>query len=119
LLDYARYQFDLNARQPDGSPKRAHLESAASQGDAVSAAILAGGPELPDLAAYLWQWFIELSRRRTAGFVENPIIYESVLAWSVLTHRVLARWELDAILRLDDALSEQRVKDAKLNKATK
>lgn len=50
----------------------------------------------------MWQWFVELSNRRGGtGFGANPITWEALQAWVVLTGNELQSWELDAIMTLD------------------
>lgn len=58
--------------------------------------------ELPDLGAYLWAWFVELSAARSGnGFGENPIGYTEIAAWAALTGRDLTPWEVSVLRRLD------------------
>jgi len=59
---------------------------------------------LPDCAAYLWLWFLELHRARTGnGFGPNPIGYVEIDAWQRVTGRKLSPWEVDMMFALDGA----------------
>ena len=60
--------------------------------------------ELPEAAAYLYQWFWELSSGRPvsqAGFLAIPS--SEILAWCQLSGIRLRSWELDALRQLDAA----------------
>lgn len=59
--------------------------------------------ELPDELAYLWTFFSELHNARSSnGYSPNPIAYSEIAAWSTLTDRRLAVWEVLCLRRLDD-----------------
>jgi len=65
---------------------------------------LADAPSQPEQLAYLWGFFLDLSRQRTNnGFGVLPLQYADIYAWTRLNEQPLDRWELDAILRLDGA----------------
>lgn len=62
------------------------------------------GPALPPAGLYLWGWFHELSNARgSGGFGAAAISYPDILAWSRLTGRRPAPWEVDVIKALDVA----------------
>ena len=101
--------------QSDGCTLREHLESLAKQ------RARSGLPppeeltdaECPEAAEYLWRWFLEISRRRSAGgFSVNPISYAEVEAWSRLTHTRPSSMEVEWMLDLDDARAAATNKEA-------
>jgi len=55
--------------------------------------------------AHIWAWFGELSSARgSSGFSgPNPISYEAILAWSLLTGTVVRPSEVRAIVEVDQA----------------
>lgn len=62
------------------------------------------GPPLPLAGAYLFGWFIELSNARGPGALgPAPITYPDIDAWSRLTRRAPAPWEVRVIKALDGA----------------
>lgn len=62
----------------------------------------------PGGADYLWRWFLELHGGRTSnGFGVNPIGWLELDAWSRLTGRRLAGWEVQAIRDLDRAFLQE------------
>lgn len=57
---------------------------------------------MPRAAAYLWEWFLELSAARAAGgFGPAAITYPDIFAWSQLTGRAPAPWEVALLKQLD------------------
>lgn len=66
--------------------------------------VIEGTHELPPLLEYVWDWFQELAGRRTMGMAPNPITHADVLAWSRVTDRDVTPWEVQLLLRLDDAM---------------
>lgn len=68
----------------------------------MRAAELLQGPGLPAEAAYLWEWFLELSAARpSGGFGPSAIAYSEILAWAQLTGRRPVPWEVRWIGHLD------------------
>lgn len=58
--------------------------------------------ECPPEALHVWEWFRQLSARRTSsGFGLNPITYLDVDAWSRLRGIRPEVWELDGVFLLD------------------
>jgi hypothetical protein len=105
LFDYARADFKLNRREPDGHTKRHHLESAAQQGSAAAMIELDEQPDLPYHLTYLWGWFGELAgRRQSNGMDVSPIAWREIEAWARLTGRDPKPWEVQALVKLDDLL---------------
>lgn len=63
------------------------------------------GPPCPEGLAYLWEWFLDLSRTRQIGdFGVQAITYTELAAWSGLRDYRLAPHEVDALLELDTAV---------------
>lgn len=80
---------------------RAALESAASRGVASAMKAL-DGPELPEPMEYLWDWFLELDRTRTAGMNgPDPLTYPILEAWARLMDRHPTPMDVDLLLQMD------------------
>jgi hypothetical protein len=97
-----RTHFALSARQPDGSPLRAHLQQAAKMGSVAAAATLRE-VGTPGVLGYLWDWFLELHNRRGAGMSgPGAITWPDLDAWARRTRRNPLPWEFDVIGTLDN-----------------
>jgi len=69
-------------------------------------------PNLPHELAYLWEWFLKLSRKRQSGMGPLPIASEEILAWCARQRVSFEPHEHDILDRLDDLyLSHQYKKD--------
>lgn len=89
---------------------RQALESTAKRG-AQSAVEALRGPEMPEALEYLWDWFLELDRTRTAGMNgPDPLTYPVIESWARLTQRaptpadVSLLLDMDAVMRHPEAL---------------
>lgn len=90
-------------RTKDGSTVRKHLEAAARIGDAAAAAELEG-PECPEEAAYLVDWFWELWYRSGVGMAgPAPLSHRELDAWARLTRTDPDPLEVWALMQLDAA----------------
>lgn len=102
MIAFAEHQFTLARRMPDGTTRRAHLESVERQTGRRPAEL--DGPELPADGSHIWAWFLELSvGRGSNGFGPDPISWLDVLAWTVLTRTIARPAEIEAIMALDRA----------------
>lgn len=84
-MGFAGNEVELSERQGDGSTLRDHLMSHWRQsGYAEDKMPEQLRPvEHNESAAYLWEYFCDMSRRRTSnGFSLNPITDEGVEAWA-------------------------------------
>jgi len=71
------------------------------------------GPPLPSAAWYLWRWFQELHCQRGAtGFGPAALTYPDLLAWSTLTARTPAPWEVEVLCALDRCWREVQAEKA-------
>lgn len=103
FASYARSQFELSAKQPDGATLREHLEAVQARTGRVPAT-LANAPTLPNGCELLWRAFLQLhGRRASSGFGPTPILYSEIDAYQRVTGHGLAAWEIGAILAADDA----------------
>jgi hypothetical protein len=65
--------------------------------------------QCPEGLRYVWDWFLELTGRRTAGAVSwNPLSYGEVDAWARLMDRQPSPWEVGLLMRLDDTFLTTR-----------
>jgi len=100
LIAFAEGQFALARRMPEGTTRRAHLESVERQTGRRPAEL--NGPDLPTDGSHIWAWFLELSAGRGSnGFGPNPISWPDLLAWTALTGTLTRPVEIDAIMALD------------------
>ncbi len=82
--------------------RREGLESLARQGDPEAIHILASQPELPRLAAHLWEYWCDLGQTRsTNGMSVCPLSRLEVQTWEKDEGIELASWERRAIFRID------------------
>ena len=110
-MAYARHQFAMSKRQPDGRTVREHLVFARDKArDPAKRAKLAAdvdGPPLPAAFRPLWDAFMELHRWRGVGAMSMaPLTLHDIEAWE---RRYLPRGcrltpdDLDVLKRLDGA----------------
>lgn len=75
---------------------------------------LANEPDIPESAAHVWHYFIQLNRARGSnGFGANPLSYTEIKNWCELSGIRLEQWELDAIVEMDSAFITESAKEAK------
>lgn len=61
------------------------------------------GPPIPASAAYLWQWWWRLHRRRPSGGMGiASITWSEIKAWSELTGTEVLPWEIEIIEAVED-----------------
>ena len=59
-------------------------------------------PQIPELMAYLFDVFNDISRTRNSnGSGPNSISYQEILAWQSLYVMKLKGWEIDVLLAID------------------
>ncbi|WP_321532264.1 hypothetical protein [uncultured Desulfuromonas sp.] len=68
---------------------------------------------MPECAAYLWRWFLRMSRRRSSGgFGLSPLTHPGIAAFFELSGIQPTPWEVEQIEKLDDLwLSIRAAKD--------
>lgn len=102
MAEFATADFALEVRQKDGYTLREHLQGAWDQSGIKPPEL--DVPPLPECAAYVWEYFVELHNRRgNNGFGHVPLSYSEIGWWKRLTRRSLDPWELKAILEIDAA----------------
>lgn len=103
MADFAKAEFALNAVGKDGASVRDHEISAWEQ-TGVKPELLASAPPLPVEGRSLWAYFCQMHRRRQHGMNgPQPLTFAEVREWAALNRVCLDRWEIDAILGVDDA----------------
>ncbi|WP_426076896.1 phage tail assembly chaperone [Janthinobacterium sp. PSPC3-1] len=85
-MRYAGHQFERGARAADGHAKGEHLD-AARRHPLYRAPPEAEAPPLPFELAHVWEWFVQLNRKRQNGMAVNPIASTEILAWQA-RHRL-------------------------------
>ena len=100
-MDYARHYAEMGKRAEDGSTVRDHLEAS---GSAYALAQLVP-PEFPEELEYLWSWSLELHGRSGVSMAGlNPLTFQTIEAWAVLTDTVPTPQEVEGLILLDSAL---------------
>jgi hypothetical protein len=84
----------LGERQPDGATLREHYENAQRQTGQVPGA-LADVPACPEELHYLWEYFVNISARRTSN--DDAVSNAEVLAWALLHHVQLTAFEVEVL----------------------
>lgn len=108
MVDYAESYFYLDIIAPDGTCKRDHLKIVAQSTNKVPNE-LKDLPELPESAAHVWRWFLDLnSHRKITVNGPSAISYSEILAWQELNFEKLKRWEVTAIKALDRAFLNRK-----------
>lgn len=111
-MAFATNFFEFDMKGKDGSTKRDHLKIVANATGKVPVE-LQYQPELPESAAYVWDWFLDLNSGRTASMAGlNAISYLEIQAWADITGEQLARWEVVAIKALDRAFLDRKDENA-------
>lgn len=100
LLEFAKKEFELSAKQKDGSTLREHLES-------IKAQTGFSPPELENVnvsptVMYLWTYFLQLNNARQNGMSVNPLSYSEIDSWQRLTATEISPFELSIIKALDN-----------------
>lgn len=84
-----------------GITRREHLESISRQLGRPDPELK--GPAVPEILAYLMEWFYELSSGRRFGFSgPEPLGWSDIQAWDELTDRRLHKWEAQILKQLDN-----------------
>lgn len=69
-------------------------------------------PELPVLAAYVWDVFCELAAARGGnGYAANPVGWPDIAAWQQVSGARLTPWEAETLIHLDRAVRAILAKD--------
>ena len=105
-MAFAECYFDLDIIRPDGSSKRDNLKIVAKVTNTVPNE-LRDLPELPESAAHVWEWFLDINETRSAK-THMPFSYSEILAWQELKKEKLSRWEVDALKALDRAFLNRK-----------
>lgn len=59
------------------------------------------GPQPPEGALYLWDWFTQLHNARGGGWGPAPISWEAIDAWARRMRVDPRPWELEVIREID------------------
>lgn len=80
----------------------------AFQASGIMPLALQNQPTLPELAAHVWKWFLELHTcRGNNGFGPCNISFSDIASWMAVTGNKLVEWELSAIQQIDAAYIKQ------------
>lgn len=66
--------------------------------------ILESVKPFPEEMSLLWQSFIRMSQRRTVGMQANPISYDEMLNFCLMTNTRFSQLEVETIEKLDEII---------------
>lgn len=99
LCEAVEIAADLNQTMDGGGTKREHLERIEKQ---------TGKQQIPELTIpiegeHIWNWFWELSARRSQGFGLSLISYTEIRAWLEVRRPLIHDWEIEILTNMDQA----------------
>lgn len=99
LCEAVKITTDLNRQLEGGQTKREHLERIEKQ---------TGKQQIPDFeipleGEHIWNWFWDLSNRRSGGFGLSLIPYSEFESWLRVRKPLIYDWELEIITKMDNA----------------
>jgi hypothetical protein len=104
LVEYAKRELELSAKQKDGSTLRESLESLlANHGikDPMLEPV-----DVSNCVTYLWEFILDLNSTRQSGMGVNAISYTEIVSWCTLTGNKLSPYETRVIKMLDRVFLE-------------
>lgn len=102
LIEYSKCQFELSKQQKDGSTLKDHLMMA-YKASGIMPQQLADAPNLPELAAHVWEYFLQLHiERGSSGMSHRAITSTGIKDWCEISRIKLEPWELRAIRAIDN-----------------
>jgi hypothetical protein len=110
-LEFAGAQFALSKPDPKTGKTRLRLLTEIRQQTGVVAPELQNMPELPRGTEHIWSWYCELDSKRQAGMNVNALSWSDIRAYFDLKRIHPSTWELQALVRLDDAFLASRFDD--------
>jgi hypothetical protein len=110
LLTFAEFEFKLLQVVDGEKSLKDHLEQIEAT-TGVTPAELMNPVELPPELEHVWNWFIELSNSRPAGFSGlEPISFPLIESWMRTTGVAPTRFEVNTIRLIDDVYRKLRQK---------
>jgi hypothetical protein len=116
LVDYAKNELKLSAKQKDGSSLREQLESIKRQTGLTPKEL--ESIDMPHLIEYLWSYFLELNNTRQSGMGVSSITYSEISAWCYLCDITLSPFEVKVIKLLDSVFVEHYNKESDKESST-
>jgi len=117
LCEAVRITADLNQPMEGGGTKREHLENIEKQ---------TGRQQIPEFeipieGEHIWNWFWQLSNRRSQGFGVSPITFSEIKSWLEVRKPIIHDWEIEILTKMDEAFLKgiQETKKEKKQPKTK
>jgi hypothetical protein len=112
-VQWCAYEFALSRRQEDGSTLRDTL-SAAERVGARRHPWMVASDDVPTGLLYLFEIFAELNSMRRMGIAAaEPIGFDQMYHWQMVSGFRLRGWERKALERLDNLWRQSQLKDYK------
>jgi hypothetical protein len=98
-----------------GGTKREHLENIEKQ---------TGRQQIPEFeipieGEHIWNWFWQLSNRRSQGFGVSPITFSEIKSWLEVRKPIIHDWEIEILTKMDEAFLKGIQETKKEKKQTK
>lgn len=102
MLHFANEEFERSAKAADGNVKSEHLD-AAKRHPLYRESLAPALAQLPFELAHVWQYFVQMNRKRQNGMMVNPLSSLDILAWQLRYRMRLTAWEEELVDQLDAA----------------
>ena len=112
MLEFARRRFALDKIDPTTGKSRLQTLQDIRKQTGVVRRELRDLPLAPPETEYLWNWFLDLSARRQAGFSINALAWADIHAYFTLKRLSPEPWEVDTLCLLDSVYLEAQAKDS-------
>jgi hypothetical protein len=104
LIEFAKRELELSAKQKDGSTLRESLESLLTNHNIKDPML--EPVTVSNCVTYLWEFILDLNSTRQSGMGVNAISYTEIVSWCTLTGNKLSPYETRVIKMLDRVFLE-------------
>lgn len=101
MLRFAQQQFQLDAREQDGSTTRETLEAYARNNPTAPLPVLLEEVECDLSVRYIFDYWKEVSKLRQLGMELSPISWPELESWKNLKRITLTPWEVDTLTDIE------------------
>jgi len=108
LLEFARQRFALDKLDPKTGKSQLQTFLDIRKQTGVVRSELRNMKSVPPETEYIWNWYLDLSARRSAGFSINAISWTDMWAFFQLRGISPEPWEVDTICLIDSTYLSSR-----------